>query len=196
MWKGVISLHPAANHSVKGKYVDDLQKGKRQLETQARFQALLEEHKRILYKVCRSYCRNRDDREDLAQEIVVQLWVSFGRFDERYRFSTWMYRIALNVAISFFRRESARARHVISDSEQVLVAVDETKTQPDDLRLLYRFIDQLDALNKALMLLYLDGNSYEEIAGVLGITETNVATKINRLKNSMKQQFGGSPQTA
>jgi RNA polymerase sigma-70 factor (ECF subfamily) len=163
-------------------------------EHQARFQALLDEHKRILYKVCRSYCRNREDREDLVQEIIVQLWMSFGRFDERQQFSTWMYRIALNVAISVYRQESTRTRHVISDNEQVLAAVDETQSQPEGIRLLYQFIDQLDELNKALMLLYLDGNSYEEMARVLGISETNVATKINRLKNSMKQQFSGSTQ--
>ena len=161
---------------------------------QERFQALLDEHKRILYKVCHSYCRNRDDREDLAQEIIVQLWRSFGRFDERYRFSTWMYRIALNVAISFYRRETTRTRHVISDDEQVLDAVDETRNQPEDIRLLYDFIETLDELNKALALLYLDGNSYAEIAGVLEISETNVATKINRLKNSMKQEAGSSKQ--
>src|ERR1039458_4813203 len=73
---------------------------------QERFQALMDEHKKILYKVCNSYCRNRDDRDDLAQEIIIQVWRSFGKFDKRYRFSTWMYRIALNVAISFYRRES------------------------------------------------------------------------------------------
>jgi RNA polymerase sigma factor (sigma-70 family) len=156
---------------------------------QERFQALLDEHKRIFYKVCHSYCGNRDDREDLAQEIIVQLWRSFGRYDERYRFSTWMYRISLNVAISFYRRESTRIRHVISDDEKVLDAVDETRSQPEDIRLLYEFIEKLDEVNKALVLLYLDGNSYAEIASVLGITETNVATKINRLKNSLKQEF-------
>jgi len=91
-------------------------------ERQQRFEALLTENKRILYKVCHSYCRNRDDREDLAQEIIVQLWLAFARFDERCRFSTWMYRVALNVAISFLRKESTRARYVISDDEQVLVA--------------------------------------------------------------------------
>jgi len=156
---------------------------------QERFQALLDKHKRILYKVCHSYCGNPDDREDLAQEIIVQLWRSFGRFDERYRFSTWMYRISLNVAISFYRRESTRTRRVISGDEKVLDAVDETRSQPEDIRLLYEFIEKLDEVNKALVLLYLDGNSYAEIASVLGITETNVATKINRLKNSLKQEF-------
>jgi RNA polymerase sigma factor (sigma-70 family) len=158
---------------------------------QDRFQTLVDEHKRILYKVCNSYCRNRDDRDDLAQEITVQLWRSFDRFDERYRFSTWMYRIALNVAISFYRRESTRTRYVISDEQHLLQATDETETQPEEIRLLYQFIEGLDPLNKALVLLYLDGNSYQEIAEVLGISETNIATKISRLKKTMKQAFSG-----
>ncbi len=159
---------------------------------QEQFAALIEEHKKILYKVCNSYCRNRDDREDLAQEIVIQLWRSFSSFDERSRFSTWMYRIALNVAISFYRRESVRARHVLSDEEHLLNAADENAAQSDEMQALYQFIAALDPLNKALVLLYLDGNSYAEIAGVLGITETNVATKISRLKQTMKQEIRGA----
>ncbi len=153
------------------------------------FQTLVEEHKRILYKVCDSYCQDRDSREDLAQEILIQLWRSFGKFDGRCRFSTWMYRIALNVAISFYRSESTRTRHVISDEERLLQAVDEAEGPPEELRLLHQFIDRLDPLNKALILLYLDENSYQEIAGVLGITETNVATKISRLKDRMRQEL-------
>jgi RNA polymerase sigma-70 factor (ECF subfamily) len=164
-------------------------------ELQKRFQTVVDQHKKILYKVCNSYCRNRDDRDDLAQEIIVQLWRSFGNFDERYRFSTWMYRIALNVAISFYRRENRRTRYVISDEEHLLEAIDETKNQPEEIRLLYEFIEGLDPLNKALVLLYLDGNSYQEIAEVLGISETNVATKISRLKSKMKQEFRGTGQT-
>jgi RNA polymerase sigma factor (sigma-70 family) len=159
---------------------------------QERFQTLVDEHKKILYKVCNSYCRNRDDREDLAQEIVIQLWRSFGSFDERCRFSTWMYRICLNVAISFYRRESTRTRHVLSDEEHLLNAIDETTGQPAEIQALYQSIDGLDSLNKALVLLYLDGNSYLEIADVLGISETNVATKISRLKQTMRQQFRGT----
>jgi RNA polymerase sigma factor (sigma-70 family) len=77
---------------------------------QERFQNLVDDHKKILYKVCHSYCRNPGDRDDLAQEIIVQLWRSFGAFDERVRFSTWMYRIALNVAISFYRLEILNSR--------------------------------------------------------------------------------------
>src|ERR1700730_7288745 len=95
-------------------------------ELQENFQFLVDEHKKILYKVCNSYCRNHDDREDLAQEIIVQRWRSFGSFDARCLFSTWMYRIALNVAISFDRRENTRTRYVLSDQERLLNARDET----------------------------------------------------------------------
>jgi RNA polymerase sigma-70 factor (ECF subfamily) len=165
-------------------------------EIRDRFQGLVEGHRKILYKVCNSYCRNRDDRDDLAQEIIVQLWRSFGKFDGRCRFSTWMYRIALNVAISFYRREGTRTRCVISGEEHLLEATDETKNEPEEIRLLYQFIDGLDPLNKALVLLYLDGNNYEDIAGVVGISETNVATKISRLKQSMKREFAATGTSA
>ena len=159
---------------------------------QERFQALVEQHQKILYKVCNSYCRNRDDREDLAQEIIIQLWRSFERFDERCRFSTWMYRVAINVAISFFRRESVHARHVISDEERILNTVDETANQSPEVETLYRFIEGMEPLNRALILLYLDGSDYHEISVVLGITETNVATKISRIKQSMKNEARAS----
>ena len=82
-----------------------------------------------------------------------------------------------------------------SDEEHLLEAIDETKDQPEEIRLLYEFIEGLDPLNKALVLLYLDGNNYQEIAEVLGISETNVATKISRLKSKMKQEFRGTGQT-
>jgi RNA polymerase sigma factor (sigma-70 family) len=166
----------------------------RTLEIQERFQARLEEHKKILYKICNSYCRDRDARDDLAQEIIIQLWQSFGKYDESRRFSTWMYRIALNVAISFYRRERTRTRHVISDEEHVLEAANETESQSEEMRVLYQFIGGLDPLNKALVLLYLDGNNYQEIAEVVGISETNVATKISRLKSNMKQELGETAQ--
>ena len=157
---------------------------------QERFQSLLEEHKKILYKVCRSYCRNPGDRDDLAQEIIVQLWRSFRAFDQRVRFSTWMYRIALNVAISFYRRENVRTRHVLPGSEHLLEAIDETEDRSEEVELLYRWIEELDPLNKALAILYLDGNSYQETAEVLGISATNVATKISRLKETLRQEAG------
>jgi RNA polymerase sigma factor (sigma-70 family) len=161
----------------------------RTLEVQEHFQSRIEEHKKVLYKVCNSYCRDRDARDDLAQEIIIQLWQSFEKYDESRRFSTWMYRIALNVAISFYRREKTRTRYVISDEEHLLEAANESESQSDEIRVLYEFIDGLDSLNKALVLLYLDGNNYQEIAEIVGISETNVATKISRLKSKMKQEL-------
>jgi RNA polymerase sigma factor (sigma-70 family) len=156
---------------------------------QERFQALLERQRKIVFKVANMYCRHPEDRRDLAQEIGTQLWRSFPGYDESRSFSTWMYRIALNVGISFARQAGHRERHSISMGDDAVDAVDETASlqEPDErVRALHRFIDQLDVLNRALMLLYLEDRSYREIAEVLGITETNVATKINRLKQRIR----------
>jgi RNA polymerase sigma-70 factor (ECF subfamily) len=156
---------------------------------QDRFQALFERHRKIVFKVANMYCRHPEDRRDLAQEIGTQLWRSFPGYDESRSFSTWMYRIALNVGISFARQAGHRERHSISLDNGAIDAVDETAglQEPDErVRALHRFIDQLDVLNRALMLLYLEDRSYREIAEVLGISETNVATKINRLKQRIR----------
>ena len=156
---------------------------------QDEFQDQVERHKKILYKVCTAYCKDRDGREDLAQEILFQLWRSFGKFDGRCQFSTWMYRIALNVAISFYRSEATRGRVMVADEERVLAAVDPGGAEPEEIQLLYAFIGGLDPLHKALMLLYLDGFSYGEMAAALGISETNVATKISRMKQKLKGEL-------
>jgi RNA polymerase sigma factor (sigma-70 family) len=161
-------------------------------DLQNTFQILVEEHKRILYKVCNAYCNHPDSREDLAQEIIVQLWRSFANYDSQRRFSTWMYRIALNVAISFHRRESIRTHHVISDEQRLLLTASETETQPEEIRLLYAFTETLDPLNKALLLLYLDQHPYQEIAAILGISPSNVATKLSRLKSKAIQELGNA----
>lgn len=159
-----------------------------QRSRQEEFLLLLEEHKKILHKVAGAYCRNPADRQDLAQEIVAQLWRSFGRYDAAFRFSTWMYRIALNVAISFYRSESRRARRTVPAEDVLLEAADE---EPDEnLLLLRQRIDQLDELDRALILLYLDGNRYDTIAEVLGISETNVGTKIGRIKQRLRADIG------
>lgn len=154
-----------------------------------RFTALLQEHERILWKVAGTYCRNEADRNDLAQEIIVQLWRSFDRYDDRFRFSTWMYRVAMNVAISFHRSESRRTRDEVPFEGPVFDAVAAAEPESDDVRQLRAFIDELDPLNKALIILYLDGNNHATIAEVLGITTTNVATKIGRIKDQLRRAF-------
>ena len=162
-------------------------------EVEERFQGLLDAHKGILFKVCSGYCRNRDDREDLAQEIVVQLWRSFGRFDGRQRFSTWMYRIALNVAISAYRRERTRARHVLAADETVLQVAGDAPPEAGEVERLYALIDALEPLDRALVLLVLDGQSHRDIGEVLGLGESNVGTKLDRLKKRMRQRALGDP---
>ncbi|MCG8607918.1 RNA polymerase sigma factor [bacterium] len=157
-----------------------------------KFLSLVLEHKKIIYKICHSYCKHAEDRKDLVQEIFIQLWRSSGRYDAQYKLSTWIYRIALNVAISFYRSENRRKQSRAYFNEAILEAVvDESPPQELDsqIELLYRFIDRLDNLNKALMLLYLDSHSYQEISEILGITETNVATKISRIKQKLKKLF-------
>lgn len=158
---------------------------------QARFLARIQEHRGILYKVARAYGRSPADRDDIAQDIVAQLWRSFPRYDPQYRFSTWMYRIALNVAISWQRRERTRDRHLIADGGAVLelAGAPEPRDDDADLALLYRCIERYDDMNKALLMLYLDGCSHQEISDVLGITTTNVATKIGRMKDRLREDF-------
>jgi RNA polymerase sigma-70 factor, ECF subfamily len=154
------------------------------VDVEAQFAELLERHRGIVFKVAATYCRNPADREDVAQEIVTQLWRSFPKYDATRTFSTWMYRIALNVAISFVRSNTLRERHTVALDETH--DVEDSSVAPGDqderIGLLHAFIDRLDALNRALLLLYLDDRSYRDIAAILGITETNVATKVSRLK--------------
>jgi RNA polymerase sigma-70 factor, ECF subfamily len=148
---------------------------------QEQFIALLDEHERIVFKVAALYCRNAEDRRDLEQEITAQLWRAFPRYDTSRSFSTWAYRIALNVAISYSRRAGVR-----QTVELVHEPAARRPERDDRIEALERFMSQLDELNRALLLLYLDEQSYREIAEVLGISETNVATKINRLKDRIR----------
>lgn len=156
------------------------------------FLSLLDQHRKILFKVASSYGRTPADREDLVQEITAQLWRSFERYDDRYPFSTWMYRVALNVAISFHRRETRRERYIVAAEDSELESAAEgsdSSTAGAELRLLHRFLERLDELDRALMLLYLDGHRHDAIAEVLGISETNVATKIGRLKQRLRHEL-------
>jgi RNA polymerase sigma-70 factor (ECF subfamily) len=158
-----------------------------------RFSDLLEAHRRIVFKVANTYCWHAEDRADLSQEIVAQLWRAFSAYDPTRPFSTWMYRIALNVAISSLRRRRQETRTVPLD-EAVHDIADHRRHDPDAderTRALYRVIDRLEPLNRALLLLYLDERSYREIAEILGISETNVATKLNRLKARIREDIGG-----
>lgn len=159
---------------------------------QEEFFALIEENKKIIYKVSSAYCKNAEDRKDLVQEILLQVWKSSGKYDERFKLSTWIYRIAMNVAISHYRREKRKGMDSLSIDENIIDVVDEKESSnelSEKIPMLYRFIDGLDEINRALIILYLEENSYKTIAEILGITETNVATKIGCIKKKLQQDF-------
>lgn len=167
---------------------------------QQRFGALLDEHRGIVFKVAGLYSRSAADREDLVQEISVQLWRSFGRYDERQaKFSTWMYRIALNVAISQLRpqrwSEADRFEPLQTHHLETVDGGEAMHKQDERLVALNAFIGLLDPLNRALILLYLEDRSYAEIAEILGISETNVATKISRIKHKLRGQMTAAETT-
>ena len=159
------------------------------------FLATIDAHKKIIYKIVNSYCQNKEDRKDLEQEIIIQLWNSFDRYNDEYKYSTWMYRIALNVAISFYRKEKKwSVNNGYYSEDSILSIVDEGEEEGETeldyhIKLLQEFINNLNELNKALMLLYLEERPYAEMAEILGITKTNVATKISRLKLKLKKEF-------
>ncbi|MES2311154.1 MAG: sigma-70 family RNA polymerase sigma factor [Pseudomonadota bacterium] len=167
---------------------------------QQRFESLLREHRRIVFKVACLYSRRAADREDLVQEISAQLWRSFGGYDQaRAKFSTWMYRIALNVAISQARREhwseASRFEPLEAHHLETISGGEPIAEQDERLQALYAFIGQLDPLNRALILLYLEDRGYADIAEILGISETNVATKISRIKQKLRGQMTAAETT-
>ncbi len=155
------------------------------------FIKLITENKAIIIKICNSYCNNKTDREDLAQEIIYTLWKGGKTFNPDFKFSTWMYRVALNVAISFYR-VNKKLKNNISFTERDMEIEDkifDSTTSEENLNLLQKQIAALKEFDKALIILYFEEKSYKEIAEIIGITETNVATKISRIKEKLKQDI-------
>ncbi len=155
-----------------------------------RFADVLQRHAGLVRKVAHSYTRNAADRADLAQEIALQLWRAWPAYDPARTLSTWMYRIALNVAISHVRNETVRNRHAAEPLDDRLHDLpDGSGEDPDSarhLQLLQTLIARQPPLDRALLLLYLDERSQRDIADILGISETNVSTRIGRLKQRLR----------
>ena len=162
-------------------------------EARDAFGTLLQRNSGIVFKVANSYARDIDDRAELAQEIAVQLWHAYPNYDPTRSFSTWMYRIALNVAISHLRHLELRRRHDAVPLDDALHdVVDGNAADPEQqqrLHLLQGFIARQPPLDRALLLLYLEERPQREIADILGITESNVSTKIGRLKQRIRDEL-------
>lgn len=150
------------------------------------FPTFLNQNKKIVFKVCQLYCQLPEEREDLAQEIIIQLWKAFPKYNLDLKASTWTYRIALNVAISYHRKMIKR-KESPTDWTEALVSFEPARYQEDHrIGILYDLINQLSDLNKAIILLYLEDYNYKEIAAIVGLTQTNVASKVNRIKIKLK----------
>jgi RNA polymerase sigma-70 factor (ECF subfamily) len=159
--------------------------------TRERFAELLAGHRRIVFKVANTFAWGAEDRADLAQEIAAQLWRSFARYDASRPFATWMYRVALNVGISSLR---SRARAGIPEPLEAEPATDasgpeESLEDARRARALERAIARLPRLERALLLLHLDEHSQREIGEILGISESNVATKLSRLRQRLRSEL-------
>lgn len=152
-----------------------------------RFIELLEEHKGIVYKIARSYVRNPHEVDDLFQDIVGHLWNSFNRYDSSFAFSTWCYRVSLNVAISHLRKNTSR-RDLETEIDTIS---DPLHEDIDSLRLkqLKKAISMLKPLDRGLMLLRLEGLSNNEIADIMGISPSNVSSRIHRIIGRFKHTF-------
>lgn len=152
------------------------------------FIRLINQHAGILYKVCNMYLQEAEDKRDLFQEIVLQLWKAFPNFRQEAQPSTWMYRVALNTAISNFRKKS-KGFFVTSLSEAELQIPDpqQFSLEDDNIGILHRAIAQLSPIEKAIILLYLEEKTYEEIAEVIGISKSNVGVSLSRIKIKLEK---------
>lgn len=160
-------------------------------EDQKGFDVFIDQNKGIIYKVASIYCKDHDDRKDLVQEIIIQLWRSFNSFNHTVKISTWTYRVALNVAISFYRKDVKRKQisTQLSDSLVSILADHETNEKEEQFIQLQYFISELKELDRALIILYLEDKSQKEIGDILGISETNVSTKMARIKEKLRVKF-------
>ncbi|MDB5090940.1 MAG: polymerase subunit sigma-70 [Mucilaginibacter sp.] len=150
------------------------------------FLKLIAENQGLIYKVCNMYCNNKLDKEDLFQDIVLQLWRSYPAFKGDSKVSTWMYRIAINNAITRLRKETRREKFAGLDDEAFRVAAAGNDNVDEDIAQMYEAIKKLTEVERALTMLYMDDCSYKEIAEIMGLSESNVGFKLNRIKAKLR----------
>lgn len=158
-----------------------------QKELEHTFVKELEDNQNIVHKICTLYTNDRDSHKDLFQEITIQLWKAFPKFRGEAKFSTWMYRVALNTAITLYRKSKKRIDTQDYESVIFKIKADEyDDTEEQQLKLMYKAVRQLGDIDKALVFMYLEDKNYTEISETLGITEVNARVKINRIKTKLR----------
>ena len=156
-------------------------------ETEKQFEKHISDNEMLIYKVCRIYAHPGPDRQDLFQEIVIQLWKSYQKFKGDAKFSTWLYRVAINTAITGLRKQ----KPFITSYEPATMPAnirDETAGDEEEERLqhLYAAIEKLNQVEKAIVMLYMEDRSYEEMEDILGISQGNLRVKMNRIKEKLR----------
>ena len=155
-------------------------------ELEKAFLDMIEAQKRTIYKVCYIYAKDQDDLNDLFQETVLNLWKAFPRYRGDSALTTWVYRIAMNTCVTFLRRSGNRPQ-TVPMTAQVASQLEADAETSEQLKELYKLINQLGKLERALILLWLEERSYQEMAAILGISKANVAVKLNRTKEKLKK---------
>lgn len=153
---------------------------------QKEFLEKIENHKGMIFKISKMYADGKEDREDLFQEIVFQLWKSYQNFEGKSQFSTWLYRVSINTSLTFFKKEKKYQKSDLP-YEPILEENDGHEQKETQLELFYKAIPALNPIEKAIIFLYLEGMSHQDIASNLGITEVNARVKLNRTKNKLQQ---------
>jgi RNA polymerase sigma factor (sigma-70 family) len=149
------------------------------------FVELLNKHQNIIHKICNVYMDDQPDKEDLFQEITLQAWKAVGNFRGDAQFSTWLYRVALNTAITFFKKEK---RQLTTSAEYLPDTTEEQNPVEEQVQAMYKAIGNLSKIDKALVMLYLEDYSYKEMAEVLGMTVNNIGVKMNRVKTRLREE--------
>jgi RNA polymerase sigma-70 factor (ECF subfamily) len=155
------------------------------------FLNILEKNIGIIIKISRVYAKVEQDREDLINDITLELWKSYKSFKGNSKISTWIYRVALNVSMNYRRnRSNSSLLYSINDFKKdeirTWIISQDNSSESELTNILYDCIDDLGEINKAIILLYLDGNSYDEISEIIGMSKTNVGTRIGRIKVQIK----------
>ena len=154
---------------------------------EAKFVELVKENQNIVHKICRLYSHDQDSHNDLFQEITIQLWKAYPKFRGDAKFSTWMYRVGLNTAITLYRKSKRTINTTEFDTVQFKIKADEyDDTEEQQLKLLYSAVHELNDIEKALVFLYLEDKNYKEISETMGISEVNARVKMNRVKTKLR----------
>ncbi len=161
----------------------------RNLHIEEEFSDYLEKYKRIIIKVAGAYSNSSENRKDLVQDIALQMWRAFPKYNRDLPFSTWTYRIALNVSISHLRKEKTRKGVQQSIHEQPELLHYENSVSNEKLDQLYTCIEELNPIDKGIVVMVLDGCKHREISSVMGLMESNISTRIQRIKSKLKICF-------